>query len=438
MRRIQLIATIFIAWTIVGDASGLSFDFSFVDDANGTFASRGWLDPNSLFQRNIRAAADLWAAHIDSDETIIVDVDTHSFVARAGGTNTLGRYIYTNGEGKQVWEFGPLTRILTGQNEGEIVYGYDILLGFDAAFVDAQYWFDPQPELRTAPVPANNGDFMSVVLHELGHAFGFTGYRDFASGQVEGNFATKFDDLSYFGGDGNPTDIDGSPNPMFFAGDQSEIVYGEPLPLTHKPPGDPNFGQNFFHVSACNGGSPDGLEGALMNGCVLPNGQRLEISPVEVAVLEDIGYPTVTPTPDYNGNQAFDAADYVVWRNSLGETGLGLAADGNLNNQIDNGDYYFWRQQFGGVPIIDLGSGQTGPLSVPEPSTGLLLLASLNLAWGIKAFPRRAFRRAESISSQRILLQDLPDDKRRYEGCQVEPNHMQQDIGETAPAARSD
>ena len=51
---------------------------------------------------------------------------------RAGGTNTLGRYLYTNTAGKNVWEFGPLTRILTGSNPGETFHGYDILLGFDA------------------------------------------------------------------------------------------------------------------------------------------------------------------------------------------------------------------------------------------------------------------------------------------------------------------
>ena len=34
----------------------LSFQFTYADDANGTFASRGWLDADSLFQQNIRAS----------------------------------------------------------------------------------------------------------------------------------------------------------------------------------------------------------------------------------------------------------------------------------------------------------------------------------------------------------------------------------------------
>ena len=34
---------------------------------------------------------------------------------------------------------------------------------------------------------------------------------------------------------------------------------------------------------------------------------------------------------DYNKNGVVNAADYVVWRNSMGQTGWGLAADGDLN-----------------------------------------------------------------------------------------------------------
>ena len=45
---------------------------------------------------------------------------------------------------------------------------------------------------------------------------------------------------------------------------------------------------------------------------------------------------------DYNHNGVVDGADYVVWRNTLGQMGPGLAADGNHNNEIDHGDYDLW------------------------------------------------------------------------------------------------
>jgi hypothetical protein len=63
-----------------------------------------------------------------------------------------------------------------------------------------------------------------------------------------------------------------------------------------------------------------------------------------------------TLTGDYNTNGTVDAADYVLWRDTLGQMGPGLAADGSANNHIDAGDYEVWRAQFG-KPAI--GSGAT-------------------------------------------------------------------------------
>src|SRR5689334_10397440 len=339
MRLIRHIAAAVLVCACTGHALALTFSFSYVDDASGTFASRGWLDSNSLFQQDIRAAANLWGARIDSNATIVVRVDTHSYAARAGGTNSSGRLLYTNSAGKNVWEPGALTRVLTGSNPGQTFYGYDILLGFDANFVESNYWFDPQPTLRNSAVPSNKGDFMSVVMHELGHGLGMTGYRDFATGQIPGSDETLFDDRSYFGGNGNAIAPDGSRNPMFLHGTYAASLYGGDLHLTNKPPGDLNYSQNYFHLSSCSG-SGDGLGTTLMNGCVLPNGTRMDITPFDAAVFGDLGYPLVMPTGDYNGNHSVDAADYVTWRKSLGQigqSGPGLKADGNLNNQIDAG-----------------------------------------------------------------------------------------------------
>jgi hypothetical protein len=373
MRFVRYISVVALVCTCAGHALGLTFSFTYVDDANETFASRGWLDSNSLFQQDIRAAANLWGAHISSNANIVVRVDTHSYAARAGGTNSSGRLLYTNAAGKNVWEPGPLTRVLTGSNPGETFYGYDILLVFDASFVENNYWFDPQPDRRSDPVPANEGDFMSVVMHELGHGFGMTGYRDFSTGQILGNDATLFDDHSYFGGNGNPIAPNGSRNSMFFRGDDAASLYGGDLHLTNKPPGDPNYSQNYFHLSSCSG-SGDGLGSTLMNGCVLPNGTRMEITPFDAAVFADLGYPVVTPSGDYNGNHSVDASDYVVWRKSLAATGLNMKADGNLNNQIDAGDFTYWRSRFGQAA----GSG-TGleTNAVPEPMGCGLLTISL-------------------------------------------------------------
>ena len=338
--------------------AALSFDITYLDDASGTFATRGWLDPDSLFQQNIRAAAELWGAQFDSDETIVMDIDPMSFAARAGGTNTLGRFLYENAAGKDVWEFGPLTRILTGDNQGEDFFGYDILLGFDAEFVEDNYWFDPQPDLRSATVPSDKGDFVSVVLHEMGHGFGLTGYRDYDTGEISMDVATQFDDLSYYGGDGNPFDPDGAPNPLFFGGDFAASLYGSDVSLTHKPADDFLFSQNFYHLSACDAGSPDDLEGTLMNGCVLPNGERLNITQFDLALYADMGYPLARLPGDFNFDGTVDAADYVVWRKNFGT----------------QTSYDVWRSHFGQTATS--GAATSTNATIPEPSTLVLFLAA--------------------------------------------------------------
>jgi hypothetical protein len=54
---------------------------------------------------------------------------------------------------------------------------------------------------------------------------------------------------------------------------------------------------------------------------------------------------------DYNNNGIVDAADYTLWRDTLGQAVLndGDGADGNMDGQIDQGDYDYWKGQFGTV-----------------------------------------------------------------------------------------
>jgi hypothetical protein len=79
---------------------------------------------------------------------------------------------------------------------------------------------------------------------------------------------------------------------------------------------------------------------------------------------------------DYNHNGTVDAADYVVWRDTLNQSDDDLAADGNGNQQIDAGDYDVWASNFG----RDAGTAQLVNHIVPEPAAWILLLFSLPLA----------------------------------------------------------
>jgi hypothetical protein len=80
---------------------------------------------------------------------------------------------------------------------------------------------------------------------------------------------------------------------------------------------------------------------------------------------------TAPLTGDFNHDGHVDAADYTIWRDSLGST-TDLRADGNLNSVVDVGDYQLWRSNYG-----TLGGAGAASTAVAEPSTVALLILAL-------------------------------------------------------------
>jgi reprolysin-like metallo-peptidase family M12B len=88
------------------------------------------------------------------------------------------------------------------------------------------------------------------------------------------------------------------------------------------------------------------------------------------------GFPqsfTAQLTGDYNHNGIVDAADYSVWRDTLGSV-TNLSADGNGDRVINIGDYTVWKTNFGRT-----GAGGVGA-AVPEPATWIQCLVAAALA----------------------------------------------------------
>ena len=78
----------------------------------------------------------------------------------------------------------------------------------------------------------------------------------------------------------------------------------------------------------------------------------------------DIGAFELQPLPaalfgDYNQNGVVDAADYIVWRTTLGNAVANYSgADGDGDGMIDQDDYDVWRAHFGQtLPPPGAGSG---------------------------------------------------------------------------------
>jgi len=105
-------------------------------------------------------------------------------------------------------------------------------------------------------------------------------------------------------------------------------------------------------------GSGNGLNGAVAQ----PTGQReFFFNSLHVEGAQLLG--------DYNHNGVVDAADYVVWRNTLGvSVAQGSGADGDNSGHIDLPDFDIWKSQFGAS-----GSGIAATaIDVPEPFTTLV------------------------------------------------------------------
>jgi hypothetical protein len=80
---------------------------------------------------------------------------------------------------------------------------------------------------------------------------------------------------------------------------------------------------------------------------------------------------------DYNNNSIVDAADYTIWRDTLGST-TDLRADGDQNGSIAQADYDFWKVRFGNVvkggEIVMTGSSTltANGVIIGERTSGLL------------------------------------------------------------------
>jgi T5SS/PEP-CTERM-associated repeat protein len=104
---------------------------------------------------------------------------------------------------------------------------------------------------------------------------------------------------------------------------------------------------------------------------------------------------------DYSGNGTVDAADYTVWRNSVG--GVSLPNEGASLGTVDDLDYDFWKLHFGETIGSGSGSADFGELSragaspsqaaVPEPAALSLMFAALIGAVINRAAPRPGSRR---------------------------------------------
>jgi hypothetical protein len=217
---------------------------------------------------HVQAAGAEWDAHLEGTASLEVMVEISDTILRATGRSLTSSFVGTHGA-FNVFEQGVAAEIRTGIDPNAELP--DIELVINPSYLADELWFDPDPSQRTAAVPIDRTDAMSVLLHELGHALAFNGFLDPATGAHTGPFESTFDQWTVFDGTG-----------FFFHGPEAMALYGDPVPLTLT---------SYPHVGNELPLPGDDLILDLMNGVVFFRGDRYEISALDVAMVADTGLP---------------------------------------------------------------------------------------------------------------------------------------------------
>jgi len=241
-----------------------------------------FLDPGSAYSQfysqiaaNLLAAGSVWNKFLGGPPiSIDLEVKFDALTPRATGGAATSVFVFNNGA-YDVFQQGAAAELQSGLDpNGELPDG---IITIGPSYLTNELWFDPDPYSRLASIPSNKTDAESVFIHELGHILGFNGYLDSWNGGSPGNFISTYDQYVQF--DGN----------LYFTGPQAEAVFGGPVPLT--------LG-NYAHF-----GNPSPLPGSelipdLMNGVVFFEGTRYSPSPLDIALLSDVGVPiNAVPEP---------------------------------------------------------------------------------------------------------------------------------------------
>ncbi|MFZ5618859.1 MAG: hypothetical protein ACOZAA_16210 [Pseudomonadota bacterium] len=261
------------------------------------------------------AAAEIWNRYfVQGAFDIKIELkfsDLAGSTLATGGTSF--HFTGADGPGQEIWMVDSLEEYITGAEFTPGGDDIDITLTIDTpTLLAGGFFFDPDPFLRTAVVPVDKSDFISLILHEIAHGLGFLGSVAGEPGLIDdpGPDITPFDD-----------NVDLISGDRFWTGALGAAVYGGAVPL------DPG---SLSHIAD----SGDGGFENLMDPS-LTDGAREYILPLHLAMFEDMGMP-------------------VRKASLLSDTLYGFDSIADVAALMDGSDFY---DGLGGADSIDGGLG---------------------------------------------------------------------------------
>ena len=349
-----------------------------------------------------QAAADIWAGHIASTVPIRVGAqftalscNQTSAVLGSAGPNQVFRN-FTGAPVANTWYVGALANSLAKTDLDNTVD--DINANFNANIGTSgclqslgwYYGLDSNP-------PAGTLDFVTVLVHEMGHGLGFLSLVDLASGAKFNSADDAY--MRFLENHGaSPADYPSMTNAQRVAASINttnlhfvgpNVKAGNVL-LTAGKVGD--HVQMFAPNPAQSGSSVSHWDTAATPNQIMEPSYTVPLhSPtLERALFRDIGWQLVKPRNDFTG----DAKTDILWRNTSGDTvisamnGTSIASSTFVVNLPSNwvvagtGDFngdgksdILWRNTSTGDVVISLVNGNT--------ITSSTFVANLPLSWSV-------------------------------------------------------
>lgn len=271
-------------------------------DVEGSGLTESQLD---LLAEYTLIAANIWGRYINApDVTIDIELNFNFFVRLAGAGSFRTDTIRVTEDGTEVFDFTSVAHLQTGIDVDEREADIRIVLNperFDDLF------FDPNPDERFGELGDVRIDFISLIIHEIGHGLGYGGagsndplidIPSLSTQSVFDTFIEEIDGLVVFTG----------PNAFALAGRNVELTGeasdgGEPLLVYHIG----NLPVGFTDSSLAGLGSD--LSPAALNGLAILGNRRYSPTAIDVAILTDLGVPIRTTTDGDDELYGFEIPD---------------------------------------------------------------------------------------------------------------------------------